>query len=84
MATSSLQGARRISKKGNACFYKKGNVHFYKSINKIAEKIGKKIGMVLTVGDNIRVLISGCRAHFQKRKCTLLQMKNSRKKIGKK
>jgi len=68
-----LQGAGRISKKGNARFYKKGNVRFYKSINKIAEKIGKKMGMVLTVGGNIRVLISGCRAHFQKRKCALLQ-----------
>jgi len=43
--------------------------------------------MIFTVGGDVGVLFSGSRAHFLKRNCTLLQMKNSDKmpeKIGKK
>ena len=47
--------------------------------NKIGKFSEKKGGMVLTVGDNIGVLFSGSRAHFQTWKCALIQMKNGNK-----
>ena len=59
----SFQGPGHISKKRKCAFLQ---------INKIAEKIG----MVLTAGDNIRVLFSGSRAHFPKWKCMLLAGKS--------
>ena len=52
---------------------------------KNSNKIAEKIGMVLTVGDDIGACFSGFRVHFQIRKYELFHMKNSNKiaeKIG--